>query len=324
MSPNQPLVSICMPAYNASKYIDESLESIAKQTYTNIEIVIVNDGSTDNTAEVLEKYADRQNIRIIHTANRGQSAAANTAYLNSTGEYIKFFDADDVMNPEHIRAQVERALENPNGIPSCEVRRFYDDDLSAAIVEPLANWKDLPPMEWMVIDNGKGLGMIGVCMFLIPRRFLERSGLWNEYLSLLNDYEFSPRFLLLADEVLFTPDAVLYYRSGQAGSLSQTLSRTRLMSAFNALEATHRLLISRNDSESVRMGLSQIWHLWMHHFYLNEMVMYRKAKHYLAGLGNYPDLYFRRVASRTRKLLGWRTHKRITMMLFEVSKLIPR
>src|ERR1700760_4208701 len=102
MSAATPLVSICMPVYNASKYLDETLASVFAQTYGNIEVIIVNDGSKDNSAEVLQKNADRDNVRIIHTENRGQSAAANTAYYNSTGEYIKFFDADDIMNPEHI------------------------------------------------------------------------------------------------------------------------------------------------------------------------------------------------------------------------------
>jgi glycosyltransferase involved in cell wall biosynthesis len=318
----EPLVSICMPAYNAAKYIDETLESIFNQTYKNIEIVIVNDGSTDDTAKVLEKYADRQNVRIIHTENRGQSAAANTAYYHSYGEYIKFFDADDIMNPEHIGAQVKRAVERPDCISFCEVRRFYNDDLSSALIEPKANWKDLPPVEWMVIDHGNGLGMMAAWMFLIPRRILDRSGLWNEALSLINDYEFSPRFLLLAKEVLFTPEAVVFYRSGLSGSLSQSFSKARLLSAFTALEATHQRLIQRDDSDAVRAALAQIWHLWVHQFYLDDMLLYKKAKRYLAELGNYPNLYFQRVASRTRKLLGWKAHKRISRMLGKIKSRI--
>src|ERR1044071_8840378 len=94
-----PLVSICMPAYNAAKYIDATLESILNQTYENIEIIVVNDGSTDGTKEILTKYSHRDNIRILHTENRGQCVAANKAYEQASGEYIKFFDADDIMSP---------------------------------------------------------------------------------------------------------------------------------------------------------------------------------------------------------------------------------
>jgi glycosyltransferase involved in cell wall biosynthesis len=319
----EPLVSICMPAYNAAKYIDATLESILNQTYRNIEIVIVNDGSTDGTDEILGKYGRLENVRIFHTENRGQCAAANRAYKESTGEYIKFFDADDIMNPEHIAAQVKRALQRPNCIPTCTVRRFYNDDLSTAVHEPVANWKDLPPLEWMVIDNGAGLWMIGACMFLIPRAFLQRSGLWNESLSLLNDYEFSPRFLLLADEILFTPEAELFYRSGLAGSLSQSVSRSRLQSAYTALASTESLLLQYDDSARVRSALAQLWHQSVQSFYLDAMDLYRMSEKHLRDLGDYPDLYFQQRASRLRKFVGWKNHKRITRLLAKLRKLIP-
>src|SRR5579872_6727239 len=93
----EPLVSICIPAYNAARYIDATLGSMLNQTYKNIEIIIVNDGSTDETPRVLAKYAGRDNIHVLHTENRGQCAAANRAYRQAKGEYIKFFDADDLM-----------------------------------------------------------------------------------------------------------------------------------------------------------------------------------------------------------------------------------
>jgi glycosyltransferase involved in cell wall biosynthesis len=313
-----------MPAYNAAKYISATLDSILKQTYPNIEIIVVNDGSTDETAQILHKYVNRGNIRILHTENRGQCAAANMAYRISKGEYIKFFDADDIMNPEHIQVQMDRIADRPGCIAACQVRRFYNEDIHSAIHEPLATWKDLKPVDWLVIDNGKGLGMMGVCMFLIPRHFLERSGLWNESLSLLNDYEFSPRFLLLAEEILFTPSAELFYRSGLAGSLSRSLGRTKLVSAFTALEATERLLLQHDQTEGTKAALSQMWHLWVHQFYIDEMDLYRKADQHLKQLGNYPDWYFERMASKTRKLLGWKNHKRITRLLDTVNKLVPR
>lgn len=324
MSTKRPLVSVCMPAYNAAGYIDQTLESILNQTYEEIEIVIVNDGSKDETARVLGKYAGRGNIRILHTENRGQCAAANTAFRHSHGEYIKFFDADDVMNPTHIEAQMTRVLERPGCIASCQVQRFYNDDLSAPVYEPLANWKDLPPLQWLIIDHGKGLSMMGACMFMIHRSFLEQSGLWNESLSLLNDYEFSPRFLLLAKEVLYTPDAVLYYRSGLSNSLSRGIGRARLVSAYTALELTESRLLKIADSDAVRSALAQSWHAWLSQFYLDEMDLYRKAAKHLRELGKYPDLYFQQRASRVRKMLGWKNHKRITRILNRIKKRFSR
>src|SRR5436190_6409100 len=102
-----PLVSIIMPAHNAGKYIRSSIDSVLQQTYTNLELIIVNDGSTDDTASIIQSFSDKR-IRLIEQANGGQCRASNKGLLNANGELIKFFDADDTMNPEHIMLQVKK------------------------------------------------------------------------------------------------------------------------------------------------------------------------------------------------------------------------
>src|ERR1700754_2913400 len=110
LSTSLPMVSICMAAYNSEKYIDEAIDSVLKQTYRNIELIIVNDGSVDNTAEVLKKYENHPQIKIVHSINKGQCAASNLAVKHSSGAFIKFFDADDILNETHIESQVSRLL----------------------------------------------------------------------------------------------------------------------------------------------------------------------------------------------------------------------
>lgn len=96
------LVSICIPVFNGEKYLDECLESCLDQTYKNIEIVVVNDGSTDKTHEILKKYP----IKVITTENRGEGNARNTAFENSKGKYIAIMDSDDIMYPDRIENSV--------------------------------------------------------------------------------------------------------------------------------------------------------------------------------------------------------------------------
>ena len=143
MPSNTPLVSVCIAAYNVEKYIDETIASVLTQTYSPIELIIVNDGSTDGTAEVLRKYEKEERIRIINSDNKGPCGASNLAFHHSKGDYIKFFDADDVLNECHIEAQMAVLQGNPDCIAAGQVRRFYNDDLSTALVEPLATWQDL-------------------------------------------------------------------------------------------------------------------------------------------------------------------------------------
>jgi glycosyltransferase involved in cell wall biosynthesis len=96
----QHLVSIIITCYNAEKYIFESVESALNQTYENIEVIVVNDGSTDNSLKEIKKFGDRVKVKTI--PNGGQSAAENVGLKIAQGTYVKFFDSDDVLHPQAI------------------------------------------------------------------------------------------------------------------------------------------------------------------------------------------------------------------------------
>ena len=105
------LVSVIIPAYNAAKTIAKTLQSVFDQDYASIEIIVVNDGSTDDTEQVLSQYFDK--IKYIHQANAGVSVARNTGYSAAKGEYIQYLDADDLLAKGKIALQIE-ALKNNN------------------------------------------------------------------------------------------------------------------------------------------------------------------------------------------------------------------
>ncbi|MBL0358832.1 MAG: glycosyltransferase family 2 protein [Chitinophagaceae bacterium] len=322
MNSAYPLVSVCMPAYNAEKYVAEAIDSVLNQIYPNIELIVCNDGSTDGTQEILSSFADIKNIKIVNTGNRGQCAAANEAFKNSTGEYIKFFDADDKLNPEHIAEQVARLTGTTSCIATGTISRFYNDDLNTALYEPLSNWRDMAPIDWLMDDSGHGLGMMQCGMFLIPRHLLEEAGLWNESLSLINDFEFFPRVMLNAQQMLFTEKAVVFYRSGRLDTLSNDLSKSKLLSAYNALELTTNRLLKFENSTRVKKVLSISWNLWLYHFYLNETELYQKAKKHLKLLGDHPDYYFKNNAGKLARLIGWKNHKRLKYLSKKIKKLL--
>lgn len=103
-----PLISIIVPVYNVSKFLPQCLDSLIKQSYQNIEIIAVNDGSTDNSLEILNRYAQTfSQIRIISQANAGLSAARNTGIATSKGEYLCFVDSDDWMDTDTCRKAIE-------------------------------------------------------------------------------------------------------------------------------------------------------------------------------------------------------------------------
>ena len=100
-------VSILIPCYNAAPYLAAAVDSALAQTWPHKEIIVVNDGSTDRSGEILESYRSK-GIKVIHQENRGQCAARNRAFQECSGDYIKFFDADDWLAPRTVELQMER------------------------------------------------------------------------------------------------------------------------------------------------------------------------------------------------------------------------
>lgn len=106
-----PLVSVIIPVYNGSRYIASAIESVFSQSYQNIEIIVVNDGSRDDTYEKIKPYLDR--LKYIYQKNCGASAARNKGIMNSAGEYVAFLDHDDIWLPEKIKTQIKYMSEHP-------------------------------------------------------------------------------------------------------------------------------------------------------------------------------------------------------------------
>lgn len=118
------LVSIIIPVYNAEKYLDDCLTSVISQSYKDIEIIVINDGSTDNTREIVEKFKKQDNrIKVIHQENSGPSAARNRGMEESEGDYIQFVDADDVLNKHSTEIMMNKC----NG-SDLVIGRIYERD----------------------------------------------------------------------------------------------------------------------------------------------------------------------------------------------------
>src|SRR5438309_8460832 len=113
--PSEPLVSIIIPCYNAEKYIGQTNESIFNQTYKNFEILVINDGSTDESMEIIKKYQQLDaRIKYIDQSNKGVANARNKGIEESKGNIIAFLDADDAWEPENLEVKVKILLSDPN------------------------------------------------------------------------------------------------------------------------------------------------------------------------------------------------------------------
>lgn len=130
------LVSVVVPAYNAEKYINECIHSLLGQTYQDIEIIIVDDGSTDRTAEICIQLAEQDNrIRYHRQNNSGVSVARNTGHSISHGQYILFIDADDELHPSMIERLVFDIKQNDADISVCDIKKISSPDEKTEIDE---------------------------------------------------------------------------------------------------------------------------------------------------------------------------------------------
>lgn len=111
MENNPVLVSVVVPCYNVQDYLVACVDSILNQTYKNIQVILVDDGSTDNTPSLCDSYSDRESFTVIHTPNGGQSAARNIGLEKATGDYVLFIDSDDEVHPQYIETLLRVALE---------------------------------------------------------------------------------------------------------------------------------------------------------------------------------------------------------------------
>ena len=122
-----PKVSVIIPTYNREKYIVETLQSVFEQTFTDYEVIVIDDGSTDNTADVLRPYLDR--IVYIRKPNGGQGSARNAGIKMAKGAYIAFLDSDDLWMPEKLLLQVSYLDEHPDvALVFSDAATFYDDE----------------------------------------------------------------------------------------------------------------------------------------------------------------------------------------------------
>lgn len=116
MNQSFPLVSIIIPSYQSADFVSTAIDSCLSQTYSNIEIIVIDDGSTDDTHNILTKYIDSKEINYIYQNNKGLSGARNTGLIIANGEYIQFLDADDTIHPDKIQLQINYLIKHTEDI----------------------------------------------------------------------------------------------------------------------------------------------------------------------------------------------------------------
>jgi glycosyltransferase involved in cell wall biosynthesis len=312
-----PLVSILIPCHNAAPWLAATLESALAQTWPHTEIILVDDGSTDDSPAIARRYAAR-GVRVFSQANAGASAARNRALREARGDFFQFLDADDLLSPGKIAAQVTLlAARAPGAVATCAWGRFADDPAAARFVDDQV-FRDFAPVEFLVLAGDTG-AMMHPAAWLVPRAVAELAGGWDESLSLNDDGEYFCRVVLASAGIAYCADpaAKSYYRSGLASSLSQRRSTRARQSQFHSVELVAQHLRAVEDSPRTRRACASLYQRFIHDFFPSPPELMRRAAAQVAALGGTtlrePPMGPRTVA--LARVIGWKNVWRLKHLL---------
>lgn len=181
-------VSVIIPTYNCGAYITYAIDSALRQTYKDFEIIVVDDGSTDNTKELLKPYIESSKIRYIYQENNGSASARNAGILNSQSENIAFLDADDEWLPEKLKKQIEYFDKNPiYDLVYCNAKIINDngDEKGIYIKQKYFSIKTNEMSKMLLLKN-----FIPFSSIIIKRPCIDKIGLFNPTIKGSEDYDF--------------------------------------------------------------------------------------------------------------------------------------
>lgn len=310
-----PLVSILIPAYNAGEFIAETLRSALAQTWPNREIIVLDDGSSDNTLAVARRF-ESQGVIVETQPNQGAAATRNSLFDRSRGQYIQWLDADDLLSPDKIERQMaEAAHHGPDILLSCVWGSFcYRPE--RATFETTLLCHDLSPADWLYHKLSSNLHM-QTGTWLTSRELLAAAGPWDPSMHVDDDGEYYCRVLLASKGVRFVPGARVYYRVTPASRLSYIGNSDRKMEAMaESMDRHIRALLSLEDSGRTRQACLTYLNNWLIHFHPERPDLVERLAGIARSLGgtlNPPKLRWK--YDWIRHIAGWRAAKRAQQLL---------
>jgi glycosyltransferase involved in cell wall biosynthesis len=305
-----PLVSILIPAYNAGETIAETLRSALAQTWPHKEIIVVDDGSTDDTLAIAQTFA-AGGVSVVTQRNQGAAAARNKAFSLCHGDYVQWLDADDLLSPDKIASQIEARRHgcSEQTLLSCGWASFMYRQHRAQF-RPTSLWCDLTPAEWLTRKMGQNLHM-QTATWLVSRKLTDAAGLWDTRLLGDDDGEYFCRVLRASDGVRFVREGCVFYRVAGFGRLSYIgRSQKKVEAQFASMRLHINYLRSLEDSDRSRAACVNYLQAWLMHFYPDRPDIVKEAERLAADLGgrlSEPRLSWK--YNWIRPLLGWRTAK---------------
>lgn len=216
-------ISVIVPVYNTEKYLEQCIDSIINQSYKNLEIILVDDGATDNSPQICDSYATRdERIKVIHKKNEGVSVARNTGIKMATGDYLAFVDSDDMLNSVTYEKLMNNALQNNADISICDFSDYVTDvDNAKCVVDEVYSFDSHLALKHLYID--KDFCFVSFCGKLFPKSYFD--GIIIPSVTCGEDNYILYKLLYKAKNVVFDKSR-LYIRRIREDSATQTFDES--------------------------------------------------------------------------------------------------
>ena len=284
-------VSVIIPAYNGDRYISDAIDSVLAQTYTDYEIIAINDGSTDDTKRVVREYGDR--IQYYAQANQGVAASRNFGLSKAKGEYIAFLDQDDVFLPHKLGLQVEILNRDASiGIVSSGWQIVDRDGTVRAAVQP---WLQIPQLSLANLIVWKPV-FLGAMLF--RRSWLERTNGFDPNLEQAPDVDLVIRLAAMGCAAAWVKQTTVQYRQHETNASKNTLLQAQeLEQILEQFFAQPNLPSEIKNLESDSRYQSLIWSAWR----LQQTEHFEEMSRYLSKSWHFSQKY------PTEIILNWIT-----------------
>lgn len=217
-------VSIIIPIYNIQEYIKPCLESVLGQTHNDIEVILINDGSSDDSGSICDSYANQDDrVRVIHQNNLGVSAARNKGLAATTGEYIMFVDGDDMIDTNMVAYMLDKVSTNSNcTLVSCAVTRRHNN-IGISGENTLRFNKVEASIDMLYMNNMDN----GPCAKLIPSK-IAKSIKFNPKITIAEDLDYIYKILQKIDNEVFINSSLYYYRIAPGSAMTKPFTERRM------------------------------------------------------------------------------------------------
>lgn len=248
----EPKISVIVPVYNKEKYLKKCLDSIVNQTYQNLEVIIVNDGSKDDSKAVCENYLSDTRVQLINTENRGAPSARNTGLDLATGDYISFVDADDYIVKDFYKIMYQMIEDNQADMAQCRCKRIsMEEELESSPkydVKVLSNIDLLFDLYGKTVDDW--INTVIISNKLFSRKLFQNGIRW--IVGRIIDDEFFTYKLIYNSKRIAVTDSFMYAYVQSENSIMRTnFKEKRVYDSIDAYEEVYRFFLEKKQKELV-------------------------------------------------------------------------